>query len=96
MAIAAIEIKEAAHYGVLGGGKNAWVVGRLCYASGTPASSCSSPGSDCYSPDRGCCYPGGGWSPLEGGRSAPGGGCSSLERCPGGSTRTAGDAVEGE
>ena len=39
---------------------------------------------------------GSGWNPLEGGRSAPGGGCSSLERCPGGSTRTAGDAVEGE
>ena len=28
MAIAAMEIKEAAHRGVLGGGKEAWVVGR--------------------------------------------------------------------
>ena len=55
MAIAAMEIKEAAHRGVMGRAKEAWVVGKLCYASGTPASSCSSPGGDCSSPDRGCC-----------------------------------------
>ena len=37
MAIAAMEIKKAAHCGVLGRGKEAWVVGRLCYTSSTSA-----------------------------------------------------------
>ena len=65
MAAAAMEMKEAAHRGVLDGDGGIWVGGMRGCASGTPL-------SGCYTPDGRC-------SMVYSSYSSPSGGCSSTD-----------------
>ena len=78
MTASAMEMKEAAHWGVLDGEGRVWVRWRHGCASGTPPSGCytledrcstvyssySSPSNGCSLPDSSCSPPDGGCSSL--------------------------------
>ena len=87
MAAAAMEMKEAAHRGVLDGGGGIWVGGMRGCASSTPLSGCYTPDgrysmaySSYSSPSGGCSSTDGSCSPLDGGCSMLDGDDSSTGR----------------
>ena len=82
MAAAAMEMKEAAHRGVLDGGGGIWVGGMRGCASSTPLSGCYTPDGRCSMAYSSYSSPSGGCSSMDGtdGSCSPlDGGCSMLD-----------------